>query len=352
MEPLRVWFNKSFSSVYNIIRLLVAARQPHQFHVLCSHTNREFVGFEPSPECELEPRGLGNDAYVTFCLEFCAKRNVRVFAPGRSRIEIAERRLEFEANGVRLLVPAMPDVLRLFEDKARFYSSLDPSVANAPRSISVSNADEFTTAVRVLRAEGYQVCIKPSRSTGGLGFRILDDSRTDLRNLFGGEVIRISTALVARILEQEPQFRELLVMEYLAGAEYSVDCLSQRGRLLCAVSRRKPVQLGGTQFLEDRPELSALAARITAAYSLDGVFNVQIRYAGNVPKLLEINARMSGGIYFACLSGVNFPAWALALAAETASPDDIPHPQLGVAVHQQYHEFIVRNPLGSIPHDD
>ena len=57
-------------------------------------------------------------------------------------------------------------------------------------------------------------------------------------------------------------------------------------------------------------------------------------------------------VNFACLSGVNFPAWALALAAETASPDDIPQPQLGVAVHQQYQGFIFRNPLGSIRHDD
>ncbi len=347
MKSLRVWFNKSFSSAFNVIHRLAETTVPHRFHVLCSHTNREFVGFEPAAESFVEPTGLGSEDYIHYCLEFCASNAVEVFVPGRSRISLASRRAEFESRGVRLLVPASSETLHLFEDKARFYTTLAPSVAPAPRFIAVRNAAEFSAAVAMLRAEGCEVCLKPAASTGGLGFRILDDGRSDLRNLFEGENIRITTALAAHILAQEEKFRPLLVMEYLSGAEYSVDCLAVRGRLLCAVPRRKPTRVGGAQFLEDSPELISLSGRVAAAYELDGIFNVQVRYLNGIAKVLEINARMSGGVYFACLSGVDLPAWAIALAAGTASPADVPRPQFGLAVHQQYREFVLTNPHGA-----
>jgi biotin carboxylase len=88
------------------------------------------------------------------------------------------------------------------------------------------------------------------------------------------------------------------------------------------------------------PELVALAERLTASYALDSLFNIQVRYAGSTPKLLEINARMSGGVYFACLSGLNLPAWAIAIALGDRHPDELPVPRSGISVHQQFHEFI------------
>ncbi|MNE89089.1 carbamoyl phosphate synthase-like protein [compost metagenome] len=36
-------------------------------------------------------------------------------------------------------------------------------------------------------------------------------------------------------------------------------------------------------------------------------YNIQMKYGGAVPKLLEINPRMSGGLHVSCLSGINFP---------------------------------------------
>jgi hypothetical protein len=50
--------------------------------------------------------------------------------------------------------------------------------------------------------------------------------------------------------------------------------------------------------------------------------------------LLEINPRMSGGLPFACQSGLVLPLWAIRLALGTASPADVPTPRLGVWVPQ------------------
>jgi carbamoylphosphate synthase large subunit len=46
---------------------------------------------------------------------------------------------------------------------------------------------------------------------------------------------------------------------------------------------------------------------------LDYIFNIQVKFNQGLPKLLEINPRMSGGLYFSCLSGVNFPYLAVRL---------------------------------------
>ena len=59
---------------------------------------------------------------------------------------------------------------------------------------------------------------------------------------------------------------------------------------------------------------------------------MQFRDAEGVSYLLEINPRMSGGLHYACLSGVAFPYWAARLALGTASPEDIPMPRTGLRV--------------------
>ena len=77
--------------------------------------------------------------------------------------------------------------------------------------------------------------------------------------------------------------------------------------------------------------MADLAARLTRRLRLDGVFNVQFRDGDGVPYLLEINPRMSGGLLYACLSGLCFPYWAVRLALG-AAPDLVPLPRTGLRV--------------------
>lgn len=80
--------------------------------------------------------------------------------------------------------------------------------------------------------------------------------------------------------------------------------------------------------------IEELARKLTRHFRLNGVFNIQFRDHDGMPFLLEINPRMSGGIHYACLSGVAFPYWAIRLALETAEPEDVPRPKTGIRVGQ------------------
>jgi len=65
---------------------------------------------------------------------------------------------------------------------------------------------------------------------------------------------------------------------------------------------------------------------------LDGVFNLQTKEREGFQFLLEVNSRMSGGLVYACMSGVAFPYWNLMLTAGLATPGDVPAPKPGVRV--------------------
>ncbi len=347
MRPLRVWYNENLSSTYNAIRWLRDVPDATRPFVVCTHRNPDFPAFEISDQAALEPRSLDADGYLAFCLDFCRRESIDVFVPGQGMARVAEARAEFERNGTALVLAADANTMRLFDDKARFYATVPTDVSTVPAFRVVNTAEAFGKACREIADGGRRVCFKPSRSTGGLGFHILDDCQTELRKLFKSEPMRLSTAAATRILSTENTFRDLLVMEYLDGAEYSVDCLGKEGRLLRAAVRRKPTRVGGSQFLEHKPGLTEIARRAAAHYSLSGIFNVQVRFAGTQPKLLEINPRMSGGLYFSCLSGVNFPFWAIQLAAGRADEAVIPHPRTGLRVQQQLREFILENSVAN-----
>lgn len=183
MRPLRVWYNENLSSTCNVIRWLRGVPEAERPFVICTHRNPDFPAFEISDQAALEPRGLDADAYLAFCLNFCRREFIDVFVPGQGVLRSAEARAQFERNGTALVLAADAETMRLFDDKAHFYTTVPPAVAKAPAFRVVNTAEEFGRACRDLTASGRRVCFKPACSTGGLGFHILDDRRTELRNL-------------------------------------------------------------------------------------------------------------------------------------------------------------------------
>ncbi len=333
----RVWFNKTFSSIFNVFGLLRSPSSPVAAQLISSHTETDFLGFENADECHVEPKIWQEDDYLEWSLNFARTQRVDVFVPGKHMVAVAKRRHLFEEAGVKVLIAAEADHLDLFDDKAAFYRSARSSGHRVPDFDKVDDLSGFELARHRLSQAGLTVCFKPNRSAGGVGFRIIDDSSEDLANLLSGDVVRISPALCRSMLPADKPFRDLLVMEYLPGYEYSLDCLAQKGRLLRAVARRKPRRSAGTQLLESSPQLLEVAEQLTSKHALDFAFNIQIRLSHDAaPALLEINPRFSGGVHLTSFSGLNLPAWALLLALDPSREHELPVPQSGIRVHQHH----------------
>jgi biotin carboxylase len=199
------------------------------------------------------------------------------------------------------------------------------------------------------------VCFKPSTGTFGIGFHIIDDKLTSRKRLLDGVTHRISTAELHTILDSGSSFPELLVMDYLDGSEFSVDALAHDGKVLAMVCRRKPfngrVRIEGTselrtksdgqcQLLACEPEIEEMVRKLATHFHLGGIFNAQFRSPAQLPEkphLLEINGRMSGGLPYIGLSGLNLALWAIRIALrEPHEPmPDIPLPQLPLRVRER-----------------
>lgn len=331
----RLWFNKNFSSVFNVLGLLRAPHSPLRAELICSHTEKDFLGFEGADECYLEPGIRDEASYIEWCLNFCKDRQIDIFIPAKHLASVSSQQARFFENGTRILTAANPEVIRLLDDKAAFYEHARLAGFRVPAFLKINNLPDFELAQQKLAQEGLPLCLKPNRSSGGTGFRILDDAKAGWEPWAAGDSMRISSAAYRSLLPPSQPFQPLLLMEYLPGPEYSIDCLAHQGRLLRAVIRKKPQRPGGVQWLETSPSLLEIARRLTDQYQLTFLFNIQLRQARDAtPALLEINPRMSGGIHMAALSGLNLPAWAILLALNSCREQDIPLPVGGVSVHQ------------------
>lgn len=313
MKKVNIYFNRWFSVAYHYMNLIRNNEDGVQFQIFATHPDIRHMSLQGADVAETEPALKGIE-YVKFCVDFCRRNEIDVFIPRLHMLDIALHISLFDAIGTKVLVCRDLDLLDAIMDKGKFYENVrEQGIMTVPEYHVVSTAEQFKAAYEDLVAKGHRVCFKPTETEGGLGFRIIDNTRNPLQELYGYVTPLITFDDAYRILASSPSFPDLMVMELLEGYEYSIDCLAdEEGKLLVAVPRRKAG--GRLRLMEHIPELEEIASRVAEVYKIPFNYNIQMKYNGDTPKLLEINPRMSGGLHMSCLSGINFPY----LAVKTA----------------------------------
>ncbi|QNG60103.1 ATP-grasp domain-containing protein [Bacillus sp. PAMC26568] len=311
MSTYKIWFNRWFSVAYHYIDMIRTNEDGIQFEVYGTHPDPDHVMLANCDYAEIEPKLETDDDYIQYCLNFCEKHSIDLFVPRYKALPIAKALKKFEEIGTKVLVNRDANLLETIENKDEFYDTCkEKGIFEIPSFYTARSAEEFKETYEKLMNEGLQVCYKPVVGEGGYGFRIIDNELDPLKEVMAPSY-RIPFHRVYAGLEAAGEFPELMVMEFLEGEEYSIDCLAFDGELLAAVPRKKGG--GRIRILEDNQELIRLAEQFTKEFKLDYIFNIQVKFNQGLPKLLEINPRMSGGLYFSCLSGVNFPYLAVKL---------------------------------------
>lgn len=317
---MRIWFNKTFSTISSVLQHLRQAYPAGEVTLICSHIHANATAFLAADETYLEPAELKGLDYVAWCLQFCQQQRIDVFWPGREATLLSTQHANFAAHGVQILSVAEHATLQLLHNKADFYQALPAAVAQLMDFQAVNSLAAFDQAVANLSRKHPTLCIKPAVSVFGLGFKVLDTQRNSITQILKGVEYQIPLAELRQGMQLTPEFETLLVMEHLAGHEWSVDCAGQQGQLLCAVQRKKSLSAGHGQVIDNHPEIQAMVSRLTEHYRLNGIFNIQFKDGVNGPRLLEINARPSGGFGMACLAGVNLAAIALRAFCGDSTP--------------------------------
>lgn len=307
---MRVWFNKTFSTINAVFNNLRQSLPAGEATIVCTHNHNNATAFLAADECHLEPAGLTGEAYLDWCLAFCREQGIDVFWPGKEAALISLHHKRFKTVDTQVLSVADYHTLTLLNNKAEFYAALPPHVAETMEFIAVDNLSAFDRAVLQLSSRHDSLCVKPATSVYGLGFRILDTKRDSISHLLNGVEYQIPLSELRLGMFNTNRFDTLLVMEHLQGPEWSVDCAGKNGKLLCAVQRKKSQLPGHGQQIDNNTAIQGMVERLTTHFKLNGIFNIQFKEGKQGPRLLEINPRPSGGFGMACLSGADLAGMA------------------------------------------
>ncbi|MGD9888727.1 MAG: ATP-grasp domain-containing protein [Halothiobacillaceae bacterium] len=316
--PLKIWFNKSFSVTRNLLDLIREGDKGQNLTLLASHSVNTAMARLAADIWFVEPE-LSGQAYVDWCLQFCAEQQVTLFVPGKAAINIARRLHEFHAIGTRVLLCADVETLILLDNKAAFSAAVDQTQTPTAETVEINNIEAFQAAYAELKQRHTMLCLKPSVSVFGLGFRMIDETHDALDHILAGQEQMLNLHELTRAMQAKLEFKpSLILMEYLAGEEWSVDCVADDGELIYAIQRRKSNELSTPQYIDNHPDIARMTDILTRQFKLNGLFNIQFRRGEHGIRVLEINARPSGGSPVACASGINLPFEAVlrALAPE------------------------------------
>lgn len=307
-EIINIYFNRCFTSTPKIIRYLLNNEDGRKFKVFISHVCENDYIQEIADYFEVEP-SLEGDDYVKYCLNFCRRHKIKVFVPRYNVLSLVRYKSEFESLGVKVMFVGDSSTYQLLDDKVKTYQSLLDSgrtkqEIGIPQFFCVKNYGDFQNAYQKIKGNNSSLCLKPVSGIGGDGFKQVLEDMTELDELYKTTAAAISRERLLRVLKNAQALKPLMVMEYLEGEEYSIDCLGREGKLLAAVPRKK-LDLY-RQEIEYREDLMAVARKLSQEFSLSYLYNIQIKYHKGRAYLIEINTRMSAGIHKSCLTGVNF----------------------------------------------
>lgn len=309
---MKIWFNRWFTTVSHYIDMIRVNEDQRKFIIYGTHPDKDALYLQNCDYAFVEPDISGED-YINFCLEFCNKHGIDIFIPRKENVLISKKLAEFESLGVKVLVCPDSTLMETMDNKAATYQIFSNATTNdlIPDYYVVNTIEDFKRAYEKLKEKGHTVCFKPVIGEGANGFRVIIDQIVSINQLFNhGIGYRIPYAHACEILSQQETFPDLMVLEFLEGREYSIDCLSSDEKLYAAIPRMKGE--GRVRELVEQAELIQLARDFHQQFKLPYVFNIQVKYNNQgMPKLLEINPRMSGGMHISCLSGINIPYLAI-----------------------------------------
>jgi len=291
--------------------IIKALRQVNErnIRIVGTDANPTASGLLLSDEAYVVPQGQSR-SYIPAVSKLAKKTKADVILP-LSSMELLPLSKNTKAFGEVKVVVNKEHSLKIALNKRKCYEYLKGRNIPIPDYVVVHDYEEFVEAAHALGYPKKPVCFKPPISKGQRGFRILRED-IDLRKLLletkpDNTITTLES--VSNILSKG--FGELLVMEYLAGPEYSVDSLVKNGKSLVVVPRRRvETRLGisSVGIVEKNEEVIEVVRKINTAFKFDYNINVQLKYSTDgTPKLVEINPRVSGTICLSAAAGPNLP---------------------------------------------
>lgn len=262
--------------------------------------------------------------YLDQLLSICEHEDVDVILP-QNTLELsvlAENKSLFSSVGTFVAV-SDASAISVANDKFKLMTLAHQISIPTPKFSLVKSKDALIEQAKKMGWPEKPVVVKPPMSNGMRGVRVIDES-LDLKKRFYSEkptslFLKMDTLL--NILG--PHFPQLLVMEYLPGAEYTIDVLNANKYTI--IPRKRDFIQSGITFegtVEQHDELIKYAQKLSHATGLQYTFGFQFKVdERGVPRLLESNPRIQGTMVLSTFAGANIIYAAVKHAMHEYVPD-------------------------------
>lgn len=232
-----------------------------------------------------------SDEFPSFLCSFCNEHGIDLVIPSIDpdlrRLSAMRDRFEREVPDGTLLLPPS-DVIQAAADKLASKRVFEEAGLQPPRTLDVEQ-DSLS----------FPVFVRPKGGSAGEGARAI----ANRKQLEG-------------VLQETP---DLVVEEFVEGAEYTVDVLSSPEKEALIALPRKRIRVRGGEaqisLLDRNPSLESHAKKAAEQFGATGPTTIQFierREGDFVP--IELNARMGGGLPLSIAAGADWPGWILDLA--------------------------------------
>lgn len=254
----------------------------------------------------LVPGLTEEEAYKKAIQKIVEEEHIDIIFPSLHEEIMLYHMLDRELD-VEVAVP-QSNVFSVLLDKADVYEYLarTPLKKYLPAYFPFADSEELRSIVKQHFSEDKVIVAKQRAGHGALGFALLTDRSTYLKELAAGHKHFVQLQDYYDI----PHEGHEMIMEYLDGQEYSVDIYVFEGRVVTAVPRERSgvssgIVLDGKVTYEK--DLIQIASETAEALITTGFINLQFITAGDSYKLTDINPRFCGSQIMSLGAGVNFP---------------------------------------------
>jgi carbamoyl-phosphate synthase large subunit len=260
-----------------------------------------------------------NVNFIEAIAEICFKESIDIIIPlvTRELSVFAQNKSFFERKKICIGVQDSKK-LEIINNKYLLLEALKNAGIQTPKFFYCTNVDQFSDICKKLKFPEKQICFKPALSNGSRGFRVVSSVVDEFQLLFTEKpnTTYISYEKTLQILSGHT-IPPLVVMEYLPGPEWSVDCLVNNGKLLYCIPRLRNRMNGGisidTTTVEDY-RINKLVDQICRLFNLHGNVGIQFKEDQNgTLQILEINPRLQGSIVACAAAGINLPYFGVLL---------------------------------------
>ena len=255
-----------------------------------------------------------SNEYVNTLLNICRSEKVDILLPFMSAelLALEARKQDFEMVGTKVSV-SNGNSIAITNNKLKFYEFLKGKGLPVPKFKKIENADELYESCEFVGYPQRAVCVKATELSGSRGIRLIDPNKSRYDILFGQKPNSFYTTIeeLYITLKEKPEIPEMMAMEYLPGAEGSVDLIADHGKILYMAYRESNVNLASIPqeaTLSYNEKAYRIAEEVIKALSLDGNADLDFKNdAEGNPVLMEINPRIAATMQIFKMGGLNLP---------------------------------------------